>query len=111
MGRVRYGLHRFLEDEANRLLAQSMSGSTRWSDNSDILTPSKESRRRSREVMVSSGTPDPSLRRGSFTRAANTVRPDLNSREGVARPERSNPGRSGLGPTAAWVDGYLGGRF
>lgn len=107
MGRVRYGLHRFLEEEANRLLADSMRGSTSWADKSDILTPSKEARRRRREVLVSSGTPDPSLRRGAFNRSANPLRPDLNSREGVAKPERSPRISS---PTAEWVSGYLNGR-
>ncbi len=107
MGKMRFGLHQFLEDEANRLLAESVRGTRSWAERSDILSPSQEARRRRREVLVSSGTPDPALRRGSFHRAANVLRPDLNSRDGVAaRPDRVARLTS---PTAEWVSGYLNG--
>lgn len=84
MARLRYGVHRVLEDEADRILATSLKTVTKHSDKSDILTPWKEKDRTSREVYTSSGTPDRSVRAGMFHRAWNPSQPHLNSRDGVA---------------------------
>lgn len=86
MSMVRRGVHRPLEDEANRLIRESLKGVTKHSEKSDILTPWKEAERYRREVYVVAGTPDQSVRKGMFHRAVNAARPDLNSRDGVARP-------------------------
>lgn len=83
MAHVHYGVHRHLEDAANALIKESLAGVTRHRDKSDILTARKEEDRRNREVYVPSGTPDPSQRRGVFTRAWNRERPELNSRDSV----------------------------
>lgn len=88
MGVMRFGVHRVLEDEANRLIHQSLKGVTRHSDKADILTPWKEQERHRREVQVHSGTPDPAIRKGMYGRARNVTLPHLNSREGVAPPHR-----------------------
>lgn len=85
MGVMRYGVHRSLEDEADRLIRESLKGVTKHSDKADILTAWKQGERYRREVYSSSGTPDPSVRLGMYHRAANTARPELNSREGIAR--------------------------
>lgn len=81
---LRRGLHKPLEDAADRMLKESLAGVTRHSDKADILTPWKLQERQRREVMVPSGTPDASLRQGIFTRAINTASPHLNSRLGTA---------------------------
>jgi hypothetical protein len=86
---IRHGVHREMEDVANELLRVSMSGITKHSDKSDILTPWKEASRKNREVYVESGTPDPAVRRGSFTRAWNPTAPHLNSVEGFSPPKLS----------------------
>lgn len=78
-GIVRTGLHKPLEDAANEILRQHLAGITRHQDKADILTPWKEQDRRKREVYVNSGTPDGSIRRGIFTRDANTQHGHLNS--------------------------------
>ncbi len=85
MSPMRRGIHLPLEAEANRLIRESLQGVTKHSEKSDILTPWKESERHRREVYVSSGTPDPSTRKGMFHRRTNPARPELNSRDGVAR--------------------------
>lgn len=87
---LRTGVHREMEDAANELLRQQLSGITKHSDKADILTPWKETARKSREVYVSSGTPDASLRRGIFTRSWNSSSHHLNSVEGFAPPKVSN---------------------
>lgn len=86
MGRMRYGRHAGLEDEADRLIHESLAGVTSMAAKSDILTPWKEQQRRRREVYVSSGVPDPSVRQGMFHRRINPARPHLNSRDGGAIP-------------------------
>lgn len=68
-GIVRSGLHKPLEDAANEILRQQLSAITRNADKSDVLTTWKEQDRRKREVYVTSGTPDGSIRRGIFTRS------------------------------------------
>lgn len=85
MGTLRYGVHRPLEDEADRIIAQGLKGVTRHSDKSDILTPWKADDRKKREVYTSNGVPDRSVRQGMFHRAWNRDRPHLNSRDGLAR--------------------------
>lgn len=82
---LRRGVHAALEAEANRLIKESLAGVTRHSDKADILTPWKEQERYRREVYVSSGVPDSSTRQGMFHRSLNPSRPELNSRDGVAR--------------------------
>jgi hypothetical protein len=96
MGMVRMGVHRPLEDEADRIIRESLVGVTKHSDKADILTPWKEQSRYSREVYVASGVPDPSVRRGIFGRVANPARPELNSRDGVARQRPEGMSRTGF---------------
>jgi hypothetical protein len=99
---LRRGAHRLLEEEANRLIRESLRGVTKHSEKSDILTPWKEGERRRREVYVASGSPEAHMRRGMFHRAANASRPDLNSREGIA------PARRGVGSISNFVDTHGG---
>lgn len=94
---IRRGVHGPLEDEANRLIRESLQGVTKHSAKSDILTPWKEADRHRREIYISSGTPDPATRKGIFHRALNTTRPELNSRDGIARA------RHGMGSIVAHV--------
>lgn len=102
-GTVRYGIHPLLEAEANAIIFGSLKGVTSQSAKSDILTPWKEADRRAREVLSSSGSVDPALRRGMYHRARNAFHPHLNGRDGVARP-RGRAKMSGDWP----VDGGLG---
>lgn len=97
---LRRGAHRLLEEEANRLIRESLRGVTKHSEKSDILTPWKEGERRRREVYVASGAPEAHMRRGMFHRVANATRPDLNSREGIAPPRR------GISSLRNFVDGH-----
>lgn len=85
MGTLRFGVHRPLEDEADRLIAESLKGVTKHSDKADILTPWKSDDRRKREVYASGGVPDRSVRQGMFHRAWNPKQQHLNSRDGVSR--------------------------
>jgi hypothetical protein len=82
--RIRYGTFSPLEDEANRLIKESLEGVTSQSEKSDILTEWKEIDRRRREIVPWDGVPDAQIRRGMYHRAPNTAKPYLNSREGVA---------------------------
>ena len=83
-GIIRYGVHAALEDEANRLIRESLAGVTSQAAKKDILTPWKEKDRKDREVYSSDGTPDPSIRSGMYHRSANLTAPHLNSRDGTA---------------------------
>lgn len=85
---VRHGIHPLLEAEANEIIFGSLRGVTSQAEKSDILTPWKEQDRRSREILSTSGTVDPALRRGMYHRAANLSQPHLNGREGIARGSR-----------------------
>lgn len=87
--RVRYGVHGPLEQAADELLRLSLLDVKSRKDKSDILTPWKESNRRSVEVYSSSGFPDASIRQGMFKRERNRTRPHLNSCEGVVNARRS----------------------
>ena len=85
----KHGVYRPLEDEADRLLKESMRGVTSQSAKSDILTPWKEKDRRDREVYTDSGVPDASMRKGIYNRAYNPASPHLNSRDGIVRGSRT----------------------
>jgi hypothetical protein len=85
---VKYGVHAQLEAEADAWIKKSTENVTRRSEKSDILTPWKEQDRRSREVYPAAGFPDANTRRGMFHRSHNPTRPDLNSRDGIMRPNR-----------------------
>lgn len=82
MGVVRSGVYLALEEEADRLLHDMLAGVKSHSDKRDVLTPWKDKDRRSREVYVPSGTPDPSNRQGMYHRAFNSKHQHLNSRDG-----------------------------
>ena len=84
MSRLRYGTHRALEAEADRLLKIDLARTSSLSSRSDILTPAKEGLRRRKEILVPSGTPDPSVRQGMYNRVYNTRQVHLNSRDGVS---------------------------
>lgn len=89
--RVRYGVHRELEAEADELIFGSLAGVTSREAKSDILTPWKEKHRNIHEVLTRSGAPvDPSVRIGMFNRAYNSQQPHLNSYLGPTRPIRMN---------------------
>ena len=88
MSKVHFGVHAALEAAANELIFGSLKGVTSQKEKSDILTPWKEYDRRSREVLSSTGTVDPNVRRGMYHRAANVAAPHLNSREGHYPPSR-----------------------
>jgi hypothetical protein len=81
---VRSGIHPLLEAEANALIFGSLRGVTSQREKSDILTPWKEADRRSREVLSTTGSIDPMIRRGMYHRARNLSQGHLNSRDGVA---------------------------
>lgn len=80
--RLRFGVNRPLEDEADRLIRESLTGVTSRSAKSDILTEWKYEDRLAREVFTSTGFADPAVRRGMFRRAWNRRYPHLNSRDG-----------------------------
>ena len=94
MARMRYGVYRTLEDQADAIIKESLKGVTSHREKSDILTPWKNADRHRREVYTSLGVPDESIRKGMFGRAANRARPDLNSRDGLARSNRMSSGTS-----------------
>jgi len=83
---MRFGIHKPLEDEANRLLKESIKGVTKYSDKSDFLTVWKEKDRANRELALNpSGFPEATVRQGMFHRKINPNRPDLNSRNGISQ--------------------------
>lgn len=88
MGIVRSGVYLALEEEANRLLHDMLAGIKSHGDKRDVLTPWKDKDRRSREVYVPSGTPDPSNRMGMYHRAFNAKHQHLNSRDGDSKGSR-----------------------
>lgn len=85
--RLRSGVHLPLEAAADEILRKALSGITKHSEKSDVLTPWKEADRRKREVYVSTGTPDGSVRKGNFHRVANTQHGHLNSVEAMQPPK------------------------
>jgi hypothetical protein len=88
MSRMRFGTHRALEDAADALIKESLKGVFSHKEKSDILTPWKAADRLRREVYTNVGVPDAAVRKGMFHRVANRTRPDLNSRDGLARSNR-----------------------
>lgn len=70
-GIVRHGRHAPLEDAADALLFGHLAKITRSADKADVLTPWKERDRLKREMHVSTGVPDASLRSGIFGRVIN----------------------------------------
>jgi hypothetical protein len=105
MARMRFGVHRALEREADRLIRESLKDVRRPSE-IDVMTPWKSADRKRREIMVSSGTPDASIRSGMFHRSANRGRPDLNARDGIARssgPTRGFSDSTGSSPYGSSV--------
>jgi hypothetical protein len=99
---LRHGTHAPLEEAANEMLRVALRG-VRHVEH-DVLTPWKEADRRRRELYVASGTPDAAVRQGCFYRALNTARPELNSRDGIAR-SRTGGGRFGGGGLAEHAGG------
>jgi hypothetical protein len=85
LGRLRSGRCEDLEALADELIRRSLTGVTKYSDKSDILTPWKLTMRQRREVLTSSGFPDAAIRKGMYKRVANTTKLELNSRDGIAR--------------------------
>lgn len=86
--KLRNGTCRVLEEEADRLIAESLKGVTSRSAKSDILTPWKQEDRRNREIYPASGIADPAVRRGMFRRAWNPRHAHLNSRDGQYPPQK-----------------------
>lgn len=84
--RVRFGVHRELEEEATALILASLEGVTSRDAKSDILTPWKDKHRHTHEILVTSGAPDPAVRRGQFSKAYNRKQTHLNSYECATRP-------------------------
>lgn len=84
MSRMHYGVHPYLESAADALIKQSLKGVTSFAAKSDILTEWKDAERHRREVYVTSGTPDPALRKGMFHRVWNSRKQNLNSRDGIS---------------------------
>lgn len=84
--RVKSGIHLPLEEEADRLIYESIKDVTSREEKSDILTPWKEKNRKSREVLSKTGTVDGAVRRGMYHRAYNRVQTHLNSYDGPTRP-------------------------
>lgn len=107
MGMMRFGEHKVLEAEANRML-RDYHDSDPSADRSLILTPAKEALRRRREILVSSGTPDRALRAGVYTRAANRAMPHLNSRDGVVPPSRNpQPASRSVSGLSSFMESHL----
>lgn len=115
--RMRYGVHRSLEDQATALIDASFAGSPtggRPPGRDKILTPAQIRLRRRREMLVSTGVPDPSIRQGLYRRAWNPVSSHLNARDGHAgmggRSRTSSPegGSDGaLDSLTAFVEEHL----
>jgi hypothetical protein len=68
--RMRFGICHQLEDEANRLIAESLKGVSSREAKSDILTEWKLEDRMNREVLTSTGTADPAVHATVITRSA-----------------------------------------
>lgn len=83
---MRIGVAPLLESEANRLLRDSMSSITKYSEKADIITPAKEKVRKRREMLSPMGFADPTYRRGMYNRVMNPTLPHLNSADGNVRP-------------------------
>jgi hypothetical protein len=75
-----------------------------------VLTDWKTADRYRHEVYTAEGVPD-STRRGYYHRVANPGRPDLNAREGTARPRSRGMTASDANEAAASRDGDPFGDF
>ena len=91
----RYGVYTPLEDEADRLIYDSIKHITSHEAKKDILTRWKQADRWSKEVYSAEGVVDPATRRGMYHRALNRVQTELNSRDGVARPRKGQVSGTG----------------
>ena len=118
MSRVHYGTCAHLEDEADRLLHESLEGVFSHKEKSDILTPWKQKARLSREIYsgideheirdtgIVAGAPEKHIRNGMFNRVTNRSRLDLNSRDGWAAHGRPHRGIPSWEPGATTHDRY-----
>jgi hypothetical protein len=88
---LRRGVHAALEQEADRIIRESLQGVYRHADKSDILTAWKIKERSRHEMFVPTGTPEPSVRQGIFHRALNPEMPHLNSQDRSGRRSRRIP--------------------
>lgn len=86
--RVRYGIHRQLEDRATAMILAALEASPNVREEKTfVMTPWKEKHRKIHEIQSRSGAPiDPAVRRGIFGRAYNRVQTHLNSYDGPTRP-------------------------
>lgn len=100
--RMRYGVHRPLEEEADKLIYGAVRKIKRHSEN-DILTPWKEKDRRKHEIYVPSGIPDASNRQGIYHRVMNPAQSHLNSREGIARGLQSRGFTPSINSDLPWA--------
>jgi hypothetical protein len=100
--RLRNGTCRELEAQADELIKESLRGVTSREAKSDILTEWKQQDRWDHEVYPGSGTADPAVRKGQFSRAWNPKYPHLNSREGHYPVRRAQDGLD----TFTGDDGY-----
>lgn len=89
MGRIIRGIDPVLEEEATRLIVESLKGVTSHEAKSDILTEWKEEDRKRREIYVRSGRPDPAWNRGMYHRVLNRQSPHLNSNDGAMKGRRN----------------------
>lgn len=94
MSEIRYGICGPLEQAADELIFGSLRNVTSQEAKRDILTPWKDMDRRRKEVMATSGTVDPAVRRGMYHRVANPAKPYLNSRDGFYPASRKMDGTS-----------------
>ena len=69
--RVRNGVDWEKEAAADWILARGRDGVTKHSEKKNYLSPSQLERRKEKEVLLPSGTPDRDLRPGLFKRAYN----------------------------------------
>lgn len=90
--RLRHGVCRELEDQADALIRESLKGVTSRTAKSDILTEWKQQDRWNHEVYSGLGVADPAVRRGIFGRAWNPKHPHLNSRDGHYPVRRAQDG-------------------
>ena len=101
--RLRHGVCHSLEEEADRLIAESLKGVSSREAKSDILTAWKLEDRMNREILTSTGTADPAVRQGQFNKAWNPKHGHLNSREGFYPVRRFVS--DGLDETTSYYDG------
>lgn len=82
---------RTLEDKADALINASLEGVTNREDKSDVMTAWKLKHRKIHEILTRTGAPvDSSVRRGQFSKAWNSAKPNLNSYDGPTCPPKIN---------------------